>query len=81
MVLKSSSDMSRCAWCGSHCSAHSDSMSHGICTSCYAKEDPDSEASKRYKEAMYRGLKKIVSAGMTNLAELIINGDYQKTHI
>lgn len=60
--------MSRCAYCGGPCSAHADENSHGICDPCAARVSPNSPRAVAYREAMSRGLTKMVNAGMVNLA-------------
>jgi hypothetical protein len=46
--------MSRCAYCGGHCSAHVDEKSHGICQNCLANVSPNCPESIKHAEAMRR---------------------------
>ena len=67
---KRGNEMSRCAWCGGHCSTGS-SDSHGICCHCHAKVSPNSPTALRHAEAMRRGLRKMVEAGLVELPRAI----------
>jgi len=62
--------MSRCAYCGGNCTAHSDEKSHGICENCLVKVSPNCPMARRHSEAMKRGRKKMEEAGFHNLVSL-----------
>jgi hypothetical protein len=71
--------MSKCAYCGGYCTAHSDEHSHGICDHCLAQVSPNCPASLKHADAMRRGREATARGREEQIARLerMANGELQ----